>query len=200
MSRIAIQLASSCSFTDYFKLPYDTEDVLGYFGYSFQSTDLELPQASGELDRLQDLKSRISETFPFISLSNEATWREMLIAPVLMDLIHYTQAKLKIGYVLKATDQLKGELDYYLEAKNNLLVIEAKQADLQKGFTQLATELMALELLTDGPDVLYGVVSTGNIWQFGQLQRSEKRIIQDLNLYRLPTDLEDILRILVALL
>ncbi|NJN30699.1 MAG: hypothetical protein HC824_09940 [Synechococcales cyanobacterium RM1_1_8] len=59
---------------------------------------------------------------------------------------------------------------------------------------------IAFVLLADGSEVLYGVVSTGNIWQFGQLDRAQKRITQDLNLYRLPTDLEDILRILVALL
>lgn len=200
MSRIPIKIADSCTFADYFKLTYDTEDVLAYFGYSYQATPLELPRHHDGLDRLTDLKTRITETLPHISLSNETTRREMLIAPVLMDLIHYTQAKLRIGYVLKATEQLKGELDYYLEARNNLLVIEAKQADLQKGFTQLAAELMALEQLTEDPNILYGVVSTGNIWQFGRLDRSRKHITQDLNLYRVPTDLEDIVRILVALL
>ena len=200
MSRIPIQIADSCTFADYFKLTYDTEDVLTYFGYSYQVTPLELPKHDSNLDRLSDLQARITETLPHISLSNETTRREMLIAPVLMDLIHYTQAKLRIGYVLKATDQLKGELDYYLEAQNNLLVIEAKQADLQKGFTQLAAELMALELLTEEPSILYGVVSTGNIWQFGCLERDRKHITQDLNLYRIPADLEDIVRTLVALL
>jgi hypothetical protein len=200
MSRIPIQIADSCTFADYFKLPYDTEDVVAYFGYALQMASLSLPQATGELDRLQDLHDRITETLPFISLSNETTRREILIAPILVDVIHYAQAKLKIGYTLKATEQLRGELDYYFEATTNLLIIEAKQADLQKGFTQLATELIALELLTDSPDILHGAVSTGNIWQFGKLDRATKIITQDLNLYRVPTDLEDILRILISLL
>ena len=200
MSRIPIQIVDSCTFADYFKLPYDAEDVVAYFGYTLQMASLALPQATGELDRLQDLHDRIAETLPFVSISNEMTWREILIAPVLVDVIHYAQAKLKIGYSLKATEQLRGELDYYFAAKTNLLIIEAKQADLQKGFTQLATELIALELLTDNPDIIYGAVSTGNIWQFGQLDRTTKTITQDLNLYRSPADLEDILRILIALL
>lgn len=43
-------------------------------------------------------------------------------------------------------------------------------------------------------------VSTGVIWQFGNLQRQTKQITQDLNLYRVPADLEELLRILVAIL
>jgi hypothetical protein len=43
-------------------------------------------------------------------------------------------------------------------------------------------------------------VTTGDIWKFGLLNRTEKHIIQDLNLYRVPADLEDLLRILIGIL
>ncbi|MGJ3250526.1 MAG: hypothetical protein ACFE0J_05260 [Elainellaceae cyanobacterium] len=33
--------------------------------------------------------------------------------------------------------------------------------------------------------------------QFGQFHRSDRQVTQDLNLYRVPADLEDLLRILV---
>ena len=39
----------------------------------------------------------------------------------------------------------------------------------------------------------------GNIWQFGMLDRCAAHVTQDLNLYRVPTDLADLLPILVAL-
>ncbi|WP_193789400.1 hypothetical protein [Prochlorothrix hollandica] len=42
-----------------------------------------------------------------------------------------------------------------------------------------------------------GAISTGNIWQFGQFDRQLRAITQDLDLYRVPADLEDVLRILV---
>ncbi len=35
-------------------------------------------------------------------------------------------------------------LDYYLQFRNQLLVIEAKNADHQRAFTQLAVELIAV--------------------------------------------------------
>jgi len=46
---------------------------------------------------------------------------------------------------------------------------------------------------------LSGAVSTGDIWQFG-VTRSDQQIIQDINLYRVPADLEELFRILVEIL
>lgn len=43
-------------------------------------------------------------------------------------------------------EQLKSTLDYYLQSQDQeLLVIEAKNADMQRGFTQLAVELIAVD-------------------------------------------------------
>jgi hypothetical protein len=196
------QLEQNYTFADYFKLNYEPEDILGYFGYELQLQNLALPRYTGELDRLQSLQQRIEESLPYISLTSEMARREFLIAPILIDLSHYTQAKLRVAYMINASSQLKGELDYYIQSQNNLLVIEAKNADLQKGFTQLAVELIALDrLLEMTPDTLQltGAVSTGNIWQFGILDRSKKQITQDLVLYRVPTDMEELLRILVGI-
>ena len=200
MGKIPVQLEGSYTFADYFKLTYETEDILSYFGYEYRVESLTLPSDATELDRLEDLKTRLTEIVPYISLSSELARRELMIAPVLIDVIHYTRAKLRIGYVVKASEQLKGELDYYLETQNSLLIIEAKNADLQKGFTQLATELIAMDHLIESDSVLYGAVSTGNIWQFGMLNRETKQIIQDFNLFRSPADLEALLRVLVTIL
>ena len=127
----------------------------------------------------------------------------MLIAPLMTDLIHYTRAQLRIEYVLKVNHQLQGELDYLLRTKTNLLVIEAKQEDLTNGFTQMAVELIALDQWEKSTSVeqqpqLVGAVSTGTVWQFGILHRQRKLVTQELTLYRVPTDLEPLMRILVA--
>ena len=82
-----------------------------------------------------------------------------------------------------------------------MLIIEAKQGDLQKGFTQLAVELVALDQWTDSTSSqLYGAASLGDIWRFGFLNRSTKQVTQDLNLYRVPADLEELVSIIVAIL
>lgn len=202
MTRPAIlQPGQSYTFRQYFEMPYEPEDILAEFGYTLQRSMLTLPQSTAALDRLEDLKARIQESLPYISLTSEAARRELLIAPILLDVVHYTHAQLRIEYPLIVSDQLKGSLDYYLYSVGKLLVVEAKNADLAKGFTQLAVELIALDQWTESPQpILQGAVSTGDIWQFGLLHRGQKQIQQGLTLYRVPDDLETLMRILVKIL
>lgn len=191
----------SYTFADYFKLNYEPDEIIEYFGYNLQSQSLTLPTTQQNLERLTDLKNRIEESLPYISLTSETARREFLIAPVIMELIHYTHAKVRVEYGLNINHQLKGVVDYYIKADNQLLVIEAKNADLERGIVQLAVELIAFDNWSpiDHP-ILYGAVSIGNIWQFVILHRESKEITQDLNLYRVPNDLETLMKILVALM
>ncbi len=206
MPRAAIiQPEQSYTFADYFKLNFAPQDILAYFGASLQRQALHLPQYPGPLNRLNDLKTRIEESLPRLGLTSEMARREFLIAPVLTDVLHYTQATLNVEYPVAVSNQLKGSLDYLLQCDTTFgttfLVIEAKNEDLERGFVQLAIELIALDqwIESDQP-VLQGAISTGNIWQFGQFDRQSRQVTQDLNLYRVPADLEDLLRLLVSAL
>lgn len=196
-----LQPGQSYTFKQYFEMNYEPEDILAEFGYTLQRSLLTLAQSTADLDRLDNLKTRITESLPYISLTSAAARRELLIAPLLLDVVHYTQAQLRIEYPLTVTEQLKGSLDYYLYSVGKLLVIEAKNADLTKGFTQLAVELIALDKWTENDQpLLIGAVSTGDIWQFGVLHRAQKQIQQGLTLYGVPDDLESLVRILVKIL
>jgi len=198
---LVLQPGASYPFRSYYEMPYEPEDILAVFGYTLRRTAVNLPQSAAPLARLAHLKARIEESLPYISLTSEAARRELLIAPVLLDVVYYTHAQLRIEYPLTVTEQLKGSLDYYLYTDRTLLVIEAKHADLSRGFTQLAVELIALDQWCDNTQpVLHGAVSTGDIWQFGLLQRDAKLVTQDVHLYRVPADVEYVLRILVAML
>jgi len=192
---------ASYTFSDYFALNVDAKEVLAHFGYSLRVQTSRLPQFPITHERTETLRERINESLPYISMNSETARREFLIAPVLLETIHYTQAWVRVEYPLVVNDQLKGTLDYYLEAEQGLLVVEAKNADLVRGFTQLAVELIALNDWTKRETAyLYGAVSVGDIWRFGILDRRRKQVTQDLNLYRVPADLPDLLAILVALL
>ncbi len=196
-----IQSDRSYTFSDYFKLNFAPQDILAYFNVSLQRKVLSLPYYEGTLDRLIDLKSRIEESLPRLSLTSEMARREFLIAPVLTDVLHYTQATLNVEYPVVVSNQLKGSLDYLLQNHQTLLVIEAKNEDLERGFVQLAIELIALDQwITSDQVILQGAISTGNIWQFGCFDRLSRQFTQDLNLFRVPADLEDLLRILVGIL
>ncbi|MEH2467941.1 hypothetical protein [Nostoc sp.] len=154
----------SYTFNNYFELGFAVDNLVTEFGYSFERKFLNLPQYSGTLNRLGDLKQRIEEVLPYVNFENEATRREMLIAPIVTDLIHYSHAKLRIEYTIKVDNRLQGNFDYFLRTQTSLIVIEAKQADINRGFTQLATEMIALDRWTDSTQTeILGAVTTGNV-------------------------------------
>jgi hypothetical protein len=119
-----------------------------------------------------------------------------------LELVHYTKAQLRIEYPIKVSEQLQGYFNYLIRGHTELLVIEAKREDLDYGFTQLVAEMIALDQWERTPDqpILIGAVTTGKIWQFGRLDRARKLIQQGLEQYRVPEDLEPLMRILVATL
>ncbi|MTJ50306.1 hypothetical protein [Dolichospermum sp. UHCC 0259] len=195
-----LQEDQSYTFSAYFDLPYETDDILREFDYSFIKTELSLPQTDQPVvNELLLIKEKIRKILPLISLSSETARRETLVAPILLEIIAICHCQLKIEYPLRVSDRLKGTLDYLLHSTHDLLVIEAKKDDLTKGFTQLAVELIALSEITD-QDIFYGAVTIGNLWQFGKLDKVEKTIYQDLNLFKIPDDLLDLGKILLGIL
>ena len=168
---------SRYTFSDYFKMNHYTTEIVAHFGYSFEvQARVNLPQAETAVDQFTDLRKRIEESLPYLVLTSEAARREFLIAPILLEIVRYLRAEIRVEYPLEVSQQLQGTLDYFLRSQNNLLIVEAKQADLQRGFTQLAVELIALDqsLTMDSPK-LYGAVTTGGrlaIWHFGTARKT----------------------------
>lgn len=187
------------TFSKIFELQIEPDDLVTEFGYTLERIRLNLPQYSGELDRVEELRSRIEEVLPYVSLTTETSRREILISQVILDLVHYTKAQLRIEYPIKVTEQLQGYLDYLLRTQSEILVIEAKREDLTYGFTQLAAEMIALDQWekTSAESTLLGAVTTGSIWKFGRLNRATKHIEEGLDSYRVPEDIEPLMRILV---
>lgn len=189
----------SYTFSKIFELQVNIDELVADFGYLFTRKKLNLSLYKGDLDRIEHLKLRIEEILPNVILSSEISRREILIAPIIMELIHYTNAQLRIEYSLKVSEQLQGNLDYLIFHHSNMIVIEAKRENLDSGFTQLCAQLIALDKWekTGNQDTILGAITTGNIWQFGYLDRQKKEICQGLESYRVPEDLEYLMRILV---
>ena len=193
------------TFSQVGKLNVTTDDLLSEYGYSFSRGLCHLPAHAGELGRLAETRRRIDEILPYVDLSNEAARREVLIAPVVTDIVYYTHAQLRIEYGIKVSNWLQGEFDYFLRTYAHLLVVEAKQEDITKGFNQMAVEMISLDLWENAPSLeqqplLVGAVTTGEIWRFGLLDRQTKHVTQSLSLYRVPEDLESVERILIGIL
>lgn len=200
MSKIPIlQADQSYTFRSYFEMPYGSDEILAEFGYTFSSDRIALPKTDEHLDWVPELRDRIESFLPHIRLNSETARRETLVAPVLLAVTVHCNCQLRIEYPLNVSNWLKGYLDYLLRSTHNLLVIEAKNDDLTKGFTQLAVEMIALVQAEDH-EILYGAVTIGNIWQFGCLDVRLKRIVQMPTLYRVPDDIEELARILVGII
>ncbi len=201
MQKSLIDPKKSYTFSDYFTLNPPINELLAYFGYHKEATSCIWAKATIDLTFFAGLKQQFETHLRITELTTESARQQVLVAPILLNIGVYLQTKVYIEYPLRVTHQLKGKIDYYLQRQSNLLIIEAKNDDLARGFTQLAVELIAFDQwLEEDNKPLYGCVSIGNVWQFAMLNRASKVIIQDINSYSVPTDLEELLQILIGML
>ncbi len=189
----------SYTFSQIFELRAETDEICDYYGYTLVKKRLNLAPYPRELARLEQLKNDLEEILPLVNLTTEMSKREMLIAPVVSYLIRLTHAHLRIEYQLNISPQLQDYLDYLIQNEQQFLVIEAKNEDLVNGFNQLVVELIALSqwVKTQQQPILMGAVTTGQIWQLALLDRNNKQIYQDLELLRIPDDLDLLMRRLI---
>jgi hypothetical protein len=126
------------------------------------------------LDFLLDMKS-VDE--------NEAFYCEGFIFPFLHQTwMHHPKLKLWSHRTLVYDSELFGEPDYLVSAAtrgvvdkliNNplLAVVEAKKEDFSRGWAQcLATLIACQRINADDRIGVYGIVSTGMVWEFGKLE------------------------------
>ncbi|MEH2072274.1 MAG: hypothetical protein V7K47_29680 [Nostoc sp.] len=195
-----LQPDGNYSFRSYFEFFYDTDEVLAEFDYAFVRKRLQLPRTSNQIDGLDKLRQQLEDTIPYVTLSSETAKREILVAPVLSRVAVICKRLLRIEYPLKVNNLLQGNLDYFIQSQYNLVVVEAKRDDLTRGFTQLAVEMIALSMLENVPNIVYGAVTMGDVWVFGTLDQNLRTITRDITSYTLPDDLVEIVKILVGVL
>jgi hypothetical protein len=199
MSRQIFQANVVCTFRQIFDLPFTIEDILAEFDCTIDRSPINLPRKA--LDRpLDNLRHELARNRQRIELVNEMARREALIGPLLFEVVEISNQRINVEYSIVVSEHLRGTVDYYI-ANHNLLVIEAKQADLVRGFTQLSVELIALDQWTKSTSpILYGAVSTGEDWRFAAFDRANKVIIQDPQRFLVPENLEELVEILVGIL
>jgi hypothetical protein len=190
------------TFSDYFDLSYSTKDIIAELGYQFRLEKLALPCATIiDNDKIIQLKESLYKKLPHISLNSEMAKREFLISPLLFLLLDYVEFDINVEYTISINDKLKGNIDYLLSSAQNFIVVEAKNADMERGFTQLAAELIAFSHYSENSkDLLYGAVTVGTIWQFGLLDAKNKILHKDIDGFLVPADLERLFAVLLGIL
>ncbi|MDX2256252.1 MAG: hypothetical protein NW214_12105 [Pseudanabaenaceae cyanobacterium bins.39] len=177
----------------------EVQDLVKEFGYSFERKWLNLPQYIGELDRSLQTQERIEEVLPHVSLTSDRAKREILVSPIIRDLIHYTKAKVRIEYPIQVTEKSQRVLDYFIKSTQCTVITFAKGVDTELGMTELIASLMAIDRwLEDPPQThLIGAVTTGRTWEFARLNRKSKHIEQGLEMYDFFKNFDALMRILV---
>lgn len=114
--------------------------------------------------------------------SSEGARAEIIIFPILREAYkHYAQRySLFVQRYITCDPNLSGTPDYIIATKSALgktvmetplvVVAEAKKNDFEQGWGQCLAELIAAQRINRDPLFpVYGIVTDGNLWQFGKL-------------------------------
>ena len=115
---------------------------------------------------------------------NEYFYQETFVYPLLLEAWkRHRQLQLWSHQAIYYTDELSGEPDYlvsyipdtvihHLITQPMLAIVEAKKENFTEGWGQCLAELVACQRLNEDRDlVVYGIVTTGELWQFGKLEQ-----------------------------
>jgi hypothetical protein len=197
--KMKILTKKSYTFSSYFKLPNTPTEILAELGYTFCQNELDLIRFNEDLPFLADLEKSLAINRRVVFFNSESTRREAIIFPILVLICDCFKFKLNPETSIKFNEKLQGTLDYLAKNESLFLVVEAKNADLDRGFTQLAAEMIAIAGIEEC-DRVYGAVTNGVNWKFGILDRQKAAITEDLNIFSVPQDLEDLCRVLIGIL
>jgi hypothetical protein len=205
-------------FAHYRKIRATSAEVFEYFGYKTENKLLKLP-FTNDLAIFEKLKDILRETILHIDLKTERANREFVIAPIMLEILRLTKAKLRANYWFEINSQLKGYLSYFFRQDENILLVESaelnirkrkysyakniylRESGMNKSFTQLGVEMIALnEAEERNKEFIYGLLTNGNTWQFSMLNRNEKTILLDLRTFDIFADFEDLIKTLVGIL
>ncbi|MEL6490653.1 MAG: hypothetical protein AAFQ95_11875 [Cyanobacteria bacterium J06621_3] len=188
------------TFLSYFEMQRETDEILAEFGIGFKIQNLALPTAEVDPEIAQQLRTQLQKRLERVLLSSEIARREALVSPILFEITELSDSQLRIEYALDVSEKLRGKLDYLVKGKSNFLVIEAKNDDTTRGFTQLAVELLALSIKEDNQKLLYGAVTTGRSWLFGCFDSEQQMVTQDTSIYAVPNALQELMAILLGII
>lgn len=150
--------------------------------------------------------------------NSEKARSEFIIAPILVDLRRQLREQINlfsgVDFTVDETQGLNGVCDFIITKSPEILVVtapvitvvEAKKENINAGLGQCAAEMIAAQIFNQQCEgksnetvtnikTIYGVVTTGSIWQFLKLQ--EQTLSIDLREYYLK-DVNKILGILAS--
>ncbi len=166
------------AFSDFKTIP----EVLEKFRITYTVKDFvqieELPDTPSE-HFLQEFEFCMQNIDVFAS---EAARCEAIIFPILKEIYkpYAADYALWIKKAITYDETLNGTPDYLISTRSELgipvvgtpliILVEAKKNDFDQGWGQCLSELVAAQKINEDTDFpVYGIVSDGKLWEFGQL-------------------------------
>jgi len=88
-------------------MKFAPSDILREIGATLSRAAINLPVASSvQLTRLLDLRQRLEDGITRVSLTSEAARREVLIAPILLEVAKIAEATINIEYAIEVNQYL----------------------------------------------------------------------------------------------
>ncbi len=132
---------------------------------------------------LEDLEFSLDHIDIFTS---EPSRCENIIYPILREIYknYADNYSLWSHKSISYNDRLSGTPDYMISTKSELgktvlgqpllIIVEAKKNDFEQGWGQCLAELVTAQKMNSNDELpVYGIVTDGELWQFGKLIRNE---------------------------
>ena len=140
-----------------------------------------------------EFQNRLDSMLPLaLSTSTEKARSEFIIAPVLLEVWLLNDRKIGllsgVEFIIDEAQGLAGVCDYILTRSPEqmfvkapvVMLVEAKNEDMKKGYAQCGAEMMAAQRFNEregsAMEKTFGVVTIGELWRFMQLDGSTLRI------------------------
>ena len=167
-----------------------------------ETTDLFA--AVSEIALRPEFREQLTTMSPLaLTTSTEKARSEFIIAPVLLELWLLKDRKIGllsgVEFSFDEAQGLNGICDYILTQSPEqlfvtspvLMLVEAKNEDMKRGFAQCGAEMIAAQKFNEregnAVDRIYGVVTIGELWRFMQLEGTRLQIdVRSYHIERLP--------------
>lgn len=165
---------------------FKLQEVVKKFGLTINEkvdlfTDTPERESSTILDAI--LKTNIALA---LAINTEKARSEMIIAPVLIEIKNLFSEEISlfsgVDFNVEPEQGLNGVCDFIISKSPEQLfitspivtIVEAKNENIKVGLGQCIAEMIAAQLFNQKEgndiDVIYGIVTTGNMWKFLKLQ------------------------------
>jgi hypothetical protein len=165
---------------------FKLQEVVRKFGLTInEKVDLFADTPERESSTILDaiLKNNIALA---LAINTEKARSEMIIAPVLIEIKNLFSEEISlfsgVDFNVEPEQGLNGVCDFIISKSPEQLfitspivtIVEAKNENIKVGLGQCVAEMIAAQLFNQKEgndiDVIYGIVTTGNMWKFLKLQ------------------------------